>query len=512
MKSILKLFMVLVLTLQTSFVYASDGEENGEDYNPPIETPENIFRKPVCDDCIPFDSVKGQVVEINGTNWRLDQQLPSGDWLMDQVEDHKSLTYTGRSADETFGTESFSVPNSERVRWMNAGFAALDRAMANSDYSPSKNEKIRAKVFKGMNDESIAVIKAIDETLKVKSGNKNSVICPDFTCYSNFDSMNDKSSTKIVIGQTPDQFMSDLYNNLPDTDPAVADQVGQSGQYLDTKPYLSSHQEALDKERDRLIDARAQGPHQWDAKVAAFLNQRKADNAYLANDNQAGDDHFKVAHFLADVATDIIPFTAIPKDIFKALVGKDPLTGQDLSPMERVLAAGFAGLNTFSLGGAGILAAGIKNVGRAAGATLKEIALAEKLTEVIAKSPLRVEVLVKGASEEFTFIGRDMTRVNEVSAALEKSGIKVNTLNEFTDAANKQWEKLLTTYKARGLRIPDVEVIKSLKYVENETWIKSALEKGHTILDLGDPAGNVFSPFYNMEKKEILNYLRKVKK
>ena len=514
MKYFIKLMLVFILSVQSLMAYAFDGPEDidgGGVLYPPVNMP-NIPSLPpkICDSCIPIDAVVGNTITLNGDIWKLSSQLQNGDWILSFVG-RGFLMYQGRSADETFGTTEHSLLNNEAIRWMNVGYSVIDGAM--DTFKPEFRVKIKTQIYKSTSSESAAVIKKVKENLKTKSGNENSFICPDFECSSVLQSFATKVNPlqPIQTNQTADEFMGDLYNNLSASEPFAADQVGQSGKYIDTKPYLSSHQEELNKERDRLNDSRAQGPQQWDAKVAAYLNLRKADNAYLANDNQAGDDHFKVAHFLADVATDIIPFTAIPKDIFKALVGKDPLTGQDLSPMERVLAAGFAGLNTFSLGGAGVLAAGIKNVGRAAGATLKEIALAEKLTEVIAKSPLRVEVLVKGASEEFTLIGRDMTRVNEVSAALEKNGIKVNTLTEFTEAANKQWEKLLTTYKAQGLRIPDVEVVKSLKYVENETWIKSALEKGHTILDLGDPAGNVFSPFYNMEKKEILNYLRKVK-
>jgi hypothetical protein len=199
----------------------------------------------------------------------------------------------------------------------------------------------------------------------------------------------------------------------------------------------------------------------------------------------------------------------IPKDFYKALVGKDPLTGETLPPLERVISAGFASINTATIGAAGIAIAGIKNIGKIAKATEKEVHFAENLTKALEKSPLKVDILVQGTSTEITLIGRDMVNVNRVAESLGKNGTPVNTLKGFPEIVNNDWKELL---RKHGDWIPDEAVQKSLKYSFNKSWIQKAADDGHTIIDIGNPSNAGFSPFYEMEKQEIKMYLKKVGK
>jgi hypothetical protein len=192
------------------------------------------------------------------------------------------------------------------------------------------------------------------------------------------------------------------------------------------------------------------------------------------------------------------------------LVGKDPLTGEKLSSFERALAGAFIAGAILTVGVSNTLKLEAKAVKAIAKATENEARLAEKLTKVIAKSPLKVEVLVKGTSENFTIIGRDMTRLSEVGTALKSEGISVNTLDNFSDAANEQWDRLIESQG--GGRLSNAVVKTTIKYAENQKWIRDALEKGHTIIDLGNPLSKDFSPFYEMEKGEILEFLRRIGK
>jgi hypothetical protein len=187
-------------------------------------------------------------------------------------------------------------------------------------------------------------------------------------------------------------------------------------------------------------------------------------------------------------------------------VGKDPITGEPLSSFERALAGAFIAGAILTVGATNTLKLEAKAIKAIAKATEGEARLAEKLTQVIAKSPLKVEVLTKGTSGEFVVIGREMARVTEVSTTLGKEGIVINTLENFSESASREWKALAD---ANNGWIPNDKVITSMKYAENQKWIKDALEKSHTIIDLGNPAAKNLSPFYEMEKREILEFLRK---
>jgi hypothetical protein len=271
--------------------------------------------------------------------------------------------------------------------------------------------------------------------------------------------------------------------------------------------------EVVHKLRRRLNASRSTDFQHINASQAAQKTIREADNAYLNNLNILGDILARTATFLIDIATDVIPITSVPKDTYRALVGKDPVTGEALSKFERVLAVGFvvAAFGTVGLSNAAKLT--FKEAEAVIHASEQEARLAEGITRVIKGSPLRVEVLTKGTSGEFAVIGRDMTRANEVGTTLRNEGIEVKTLDEFTKAANAEWEQMLIDYvKKPGDRIPPEIVKTSIRFSENQKWIRDALEKGHAIIDLGNPMAKEFSAFYEMEKGIVLEYIKKASK
>jgi hypothetical protein len=232
-------------------------------------------------------------------------------------------------------------------------------------------------------------------------------------------------------------------------------------QYIDTNPYLSSHQEALHKERDRLIDARAQGPHQWDAKVAAFLNLRKADNAYLAKDNETGDAYLKTAHFLVDIATDFIPFISIPKDVYKAFVGKDPLTGQSIAPFERMISGLFAGVSIASFGAAAPLLAGIKDIGKIANASKEEVRVAEKVySEYKAAGTLEK---VAQAPDKWSRLPKSIQDQMALEEAMRDGGERIMKNRQLSDRRYLGMHKMELVIKSNGERKTVIHYIKDPK-------------------------------------------------
>ncbi len=513
MKTIFKIFLVLLLGAQNAGAYNSKkGAPSSPPTHPKTSAPSGAT---ICTHCINADAVVGQRYIINGVTWQLDKLLPNGMWSGTAIYDSQSIKdrYDGRSADETFGRDLFSPPNVSRVRWMNAGYDLIDQKIkdaTNHDFV----SKLKTKIYDNTTKEAMDVVNEAKKNRIDSTEYKNDFVCPDYQCtetLSRFSALSFQDTNSRP--ENADDFIADFFRDLDNESPFIADQVGVGGLYSDQKPYFSERKVELNDLRDRLFKHRAKSPQQWDAKAEAFRQLRYADDSYLAMAKEKADAHFQVAETLVDIATDVIPFTSIPKDIYRAFVGKDPLTGKELSPFERALAASFATINTITAGAAGTIAAGIKVVGKAAPATAKEVALAEKLAEILAKSPLKVDVLVKGTTQEFTIIGRDMSRVNEVAAALDKHGIRVNKLNSFSIEARDQWGDLLLKFSGEpGGRIPPDAVKDSLMFLENQQWIRDALEKGHTILDLGDPLKREISAFYEMEKTEIIEFLKRMAK
>lgn len=523
----LKIVLACIIATQGAFVRAYESEPLPPPPPPKIPTLPNIPAAPpsVCQNCIPVGALKGEVFSINGVKWELDHLLSSGDWFGIPRYDEPTLNipeiYRGESVDATFGRGAFNVPNFESVRWMNAKYGPFDTRLASRDrfgtayFTGSQQAEKRGKVFEGTTEEFLNLLKSFKQNLSDSTEFKNSFICQEVDCASELQTFTSMLINGNVVADStsPNEFMQDFYNHLPDTSSYAADQAGLAGRYIDTMPYLSIKKGEFDSLRTRLNQYPVSGPQQWDAKVAAFNTIRLADNAYLNNLTEIGDLLFNVAKGLVDLATDIVPFTSIPKDGYRLLVGKDPTTGEPLSSFERALAGAFMAGAFLTVGASNTLKLETKVVQAIAKATEGEVKLAEKLTQVIAKSPLKVEVLIKGTSGEFTIIGRDMARVTEVGAALEKEGIKVNTLNGFSEATETEWLYLRNLYiKKPGDLIPYEEVMKSKRLIDNKEWLESAIKNGHTVIDLGNPMARDVSAFYDMEKSVILNYFKRSQK
>lgn len=378
----------------------------------------------------------------------------------------------------------------------------LSRAEQNS------SEQDRAWVLGQMDQGAVEALESIEDRVLEKHGIVESE-CDSLSCafWAGMVPSFDKRTS--FNASTNDFIVDDLLQSIPDKAEGyrIDSIAGLGGRFVDSSPYTSSHAKELTQIRERLNQSSSKGPQQWNAKVEALKTLRHSDNAFLGDNDQLGRELQDLAVVLTDIATDIIPFTSIPKDLYRALVGKDPINGKELFPLERTLAAGFASANTVTFGAVGAAIASVKTIGRLAKATAKEVAFAQNLAEILAKSPLKAEVMVQGTTSEITLIGRDMVNVNYVADVLAQQGVKVNTLKGFSEAAEAQWDDLLGRY---GGWISDEVVIKTHKYIENKEWIKAALEKGHTIIDIGNPSNRGLSPFYEMEKNEIKMFLTKV--
>lgn len=394
------------------------------------------------------------------------------------------------------------------VSWDESGefaerYDKLSRAEQNS------SEQDRAWVLGQMDQGAVEALESIEERVLEKHGIVDSE-CDSLSCafwvgmVPSFDKRTSFNTNKT------DFIVDDLLQSIPNKAEGyrIDSIAGLGGRFVDSSPYSSSHAKELTQIRERLNQSSSKGPQQWNAKVEALKTLRHSDNAFLSDNDKLGRELQDLAVVLTDIATDIIPFTSIPKDFYRALVGKDPITGKELSPLERTLAAGFASANTLSFGAVGAAIASVKTIGRVANATAKEIAFAENLAEILAKSPLKAEVLVQGTTSEITLIGRDMVNVNHVADILAQHGVKVNTLKGFSEAAEKEW---IDKVRLFGGWLPHDEVVTTQRYMENQEWIRSALNKGHAIIDIGNPSKKGLSPFYEMEKNEIKSFLSKVR-
>lgn len=71
-----------------------------------------------------------------------------------------------------------------------------------------------------------------------------------------------------------------------------------------------------------------------------------------------------------------------------------------------------------------------------------------------------------------------------------------------TKQASDKWIRLKSDYAPNW--IPDDIARKTELFIENETWIKNAVNEGYEIRNLGNPANDQnFSVFFDMEIKSV---------
>lgn len=142
-----------------------------------------------------------------------------------------------------------------------------------------------------------------------------------------------------------------------------------------------SHQKAeLNKIRSDHADFKPQSPQAYNAYKAGLNALINADNAYIINDEQTGTFYKESAKVLLDVATDIIPITSIPKDLYRLFVGKDPFSGSEIPAFDRLMAGGFVFLTVASAGTLSFMR-GLREAKVIAKATAEQARVAETFFE-----------------------------------------------------------------------------------------------------------------------------------
>ena len=276
---------------------------------------------------------------------------------------------------------------------------------------------------------------------------------------------------------------------------------------LEREPFASEQKEKLNTVRRDLLSKAPRSPQQKNAKAAGLLSLQYSDMAYIDGQKDEGDFYYEMGVQLASIVTDLVPATALVKDVYGLLVGKDLLTGDELSAFERSLCGTFAlaqivgSLYTAGIG-TSMVAAGIKQIRNITKANATAVRLSMKLAKIAEKIPHRVSIALPGHSKSVVLIGRNMDLVRAMRAELEKENVLVKIFDGpvISEKAIVAWKKAAEAAKAVGEKIPDHEIVKMDIFLENKEWIENMIKEGHTILDAGNPTGQEWSIFYEMEK------------
>lgn len=119
---------------------------------------------------------------------------------------------------------------------------------------------------------------------------------------------------------------------------------------------------------------------------------------------------------------------------------------------------------------------------------------------------LKAQRIIQGDNGKVAVIGRAMGNgkingVRDYAAALQKQGYDVELFDGdmIPRSARKEFERL--TEGGRWLTNPDL--VKTEMYQANKAWAQKIKSEGYTIIDLGNPHNQGFSPFYAVEKLTI---------
>ena len=126
--------------------------------------------------------------------------------------------------------------------------------------------------------------------------------------------------------------------------------------------YQSVRKAELEALRSQYANSRPQSPQAKEAYKAGLASLREADQAYVEGLIKAGEFFEASAKVLLEFAVELNPITALSKDVYRAFVGKDPLTGSSLQVSERLLSGGFAIVGLVTLGESTLLGAGLKRL------------------------------------------------------------------------------------------------------------------------------------------------------
>jgi hypothetical protein len=208
--------------------------------------------------------------------------------------------------------------------------------------------------------------------------------------------------------------MTSLLSTIKTATPIYLDEAGW--QVYQDHPFRSDHKDELESLRARLNIALPRSPQQADAKSTGYVLLDAADDAYVKSDVALGDRIVKIAKITIDIATDIIPLTAIPKDFYRAVVGKDPRTGESLATWERGLAAGLLAVGLVTLGASNIAAPEVRAIAMAAHVSEAEVATASALARDPNATKYTAALIAEAKSK--------LTEIHALNPAVENATLK----------------------------------------------------------------------------------------
>jgi hypothetical protein len=381
MRSFIKALLALVFLIQSAVAPAfADSEE----------------RTMICESCASTNLRPGDVVKVNDVHYvidRLGRVEGKSVWISERVDAHGSSPI-GASLNTTRDGSGENGGNGDRagnLRLSGRDFSDLEDNSHYSDADRAKIAEIQAIVIDRINQETTADANATIEELKKRTKQIDVAATEGIAVLARI------AREEVAM---PDP-MTSLLSTIRVATPVYLDEAGWQ-EYQD-HPFRSDHKEELEKLRARLNNAIPRSPQQADAKNTGYVLLDQADEAYFKTDVALGDQIVKIAKITIDIATDIIPLTAIPKDFYRAVIGRDPRTGEVLANWERGLAAGLLAVGLVTLGASNIAAPEVRALATAAHVSEAEVTAASTLARD-ANGARYTEALVAEAKSKLTEI------------------------------------------------------------------------------------------------------------
>lgn len=117
---------------------------------------------------------------------------------------------------------------------------------------------------------------------------------------------------------------------------------------------------------------------------------------------------------------------------------------------------------------------------------------------------VKADRIRSGSSGKVAVIGRSMNdAVGPYAQGLDGAGFKPETFagDQIPPDAVSEWNLLKKQYAPNP--IPEDAVRSSQMFKANQAWAQKLADKGYTVVDVDNPAGQSASPFYEMEKATL---------
>jgi len=339
----------------------------------------------ICNQCVDRNLEPGTKIERDGRFWELlGIETVKGEpmWRARETEDWSEGPGVGGSIDKG-------------DRLTHGNFAGFED---NANYSKRDREelqKVQQKILHRLNEETRGDTEATNKELESQLAGLNQAVQDAGTIAY-------RGADLSLPSTDPVQALQDSLNVQPGNGSLSIEQTGW--QPFDDREYQSSHKAELEELRDRLNYSVSKTPQQADAKKAGYGVLAEVDKAYVTQDNGLGNSLLRVAKVLVDIATDVIPLTSIPKDFYRAFVGKDPMTGESLANWERSLAGGFFIAGMATMGGSNLGKSWIKALAKGAKLTPEAAVNGVRAAKALEKAPRSVVALIKDSLDNLRLL------------------------------------------------------------------------------------------------------------